>query len=379
MLTRLAVNYVNNPDTNKKQLLYRSIDIEDSERAKYKNYDETFNYIFGSSNIGSKIHTLIGMASTSKSVYEFILHNQWILGYATGADIQTLVKSGMPLTTMVIDTVSDAYIDDKYCATYMKKKSIPTYSKGYYRYMNDIITWLFTSKTNNFDERLDVLTLTGKKASDVIKDNPWILMYTDNENRLRIMRKLVIPFTRMAIVTGLNQHEMIFLPLSLKPVYEGWNRDILEIIRPSEETIDVKLSRYCYEHSAFFRTEDDNSMLRNNLWLLDYVEEPYTKKRILELLGLVNVVETKKLISISPKENKIGLFSNQLEIDVDEYKTYKSLNRKLLQLFQRGENEVDEYDLVDFINSDDRVLETWPWLVNYVTNPSLITDIRKKI
>ena len=157
MLTRLAVNYVNNPNTNQKHLLYRSIDIEDSEVAKYKNYDETFNYIFGSDDISNKLHSLIGMASTSKKVYEFIFHNQWILGYASNADIQELSKSGMPITTTVIDTVGDAYIDDKYSAIYMKKKSIPTYSKGYYKYMNDIITWLFTSNINTFDERLDVL------------------------------------------------------------------------------------------------------------------------------------------------------------------------------------------------------------------------------
>ena len=379
MLTRLAVNYVNNPDTNKKQLLYRTIDIEESEIAKYKNYDETFKFIFGSTDIRSKLHSLIGMASTSKKVYDFIFHNQWILGYASSADIQVLDNMGMPITTMVIDIVGDAYIDDKYCATYTKKKSIPTYAKGYYRYMNEIITWLFKANVNTFNERLDVLTLTNKKASDVIKDNPWILMYTDNENRLRIMKKLVIPFTQMELTTGFNQKEMVFIPFLLKPVYDAWNHDILEIIKPGEETVDVKLSRYCYEHSAYYRTEDDNSMLRNNLWLLDYVEEPYTKKRILELLGLVGVVETKKLISISPKENKIGLFSNQLEIDINEYKSYKGLNRKLLQLFQRGENEVDEMELVEFINSDERVLETWPWLVNYVTNSSLITDIRKKI
>ena len=382
MLTRLAVNYVNNANTNEKHLLYRSIDVDEKEIEKYKNYDETFIYIFSSDHISSKIHSLVSMVKTSPKVYEFIFNNQWILGYAASADIQVLKDAGMPITITVMDVVSDAYIDDKYNAVYYSKKSIPTYSKSYHKYMNNIITWLFTAKVNTFDERLDVLTLTNNKALQVIKDNPWILMYTDNENRLRMMHKLSMPFTKMDVITGFNQKaqaENLFIPLSLKPVYESWNHDIIEILKPGEETIDVKLSRYCYEHSAYYRIEDNNSMLRNNLWLLDFVEEPYTKKRILELLGLEEVVETKKMISICPKDNRTGLFSNQLEIDIKDYKTYKALNRKLLQLFQKGENEIDEHDLVSFINSDTRVLDTWPWLVNYVTNPSLIMGIRKKV
>ena len=72
-------------------------------------------------------------------------------------------------------------------------------------------------------------------------------------------------------------------------------------------------------------------------------------------------IDTRKVISISPKEGKDGIYSTQLEVPLYIYKEVKELNATLYGIV----GGTVDLSVEDFISSSPLVLEYWPWLTEY--------------
>lgn len=393
----MPVNYIVDRQTKRKVLLFKLIYVTQDEVKRYVTYEKLIEKIFNNNQPGKeiedirhKLKSIILRSEKEKDIYNFLVDNQWVLRFAYENDIKHLLRhKRFPINKISISVPYTAYMgENNNNKLFYQKIVIPVWKKEKVQMQSDIITWLFLDNLATFEERLYSISLsTTDYIRDVIYQNPWILMYISNAKRSVLMERMDISFSEQNIVTGYQankenpkkydlKYDMVALPDVIKGPYVAFSNDLVKILTSNDKTLDERLIAYCRCEKNDYFLDRKYSFLRQNLWILDLINNK-TKEQILRLLGLIDVTKQKKIITLTPKPYKKGLYSKQLNVSIEDYKDYRDLNKKLFTIFANGETEVSNDDILSFIKSDDRVLKIWPWLAKYI-NDADFGELKKK-
>ncbi len=384
-VVKIPVNYVIiDPKTYKGGVVYNTAKVSASDVPRYQeNAQEVEHFVAGLDNrywfflLKGRIASAVDEAMENEDTLSFLRQNQWLLQFADQESIKKLLAHDNFIPeTCLVDIPAGAYNNGEHSKLFYKKKAIPIWEKRITERVSKTVKLVFSDKNNTLEERLSSVLLSRFSYINSIASNyPWILMYLTDDKRRELMTRYDIPFSELSIPTGFNKEtqdksswklkrEMAAIPDAIKREYARFTLDIYDIFSRQPGDIGDRLFKYCYEHSQATRAEDENELLRQNLWLLDVTDDDM-HKRILKLLG------------VDSKEKEDDLSSKEIDIDSEESDHYQRLNRGLLKVFEHGPARVNDQELVDFIQSDYRVLKLWPWLINYVKDEKVKTRLFK--
>ncbi len=388
---KIPVNFIA-VDANAKKggIVYSVADVLERDVASYKaNTKRVEEFLSGLNNrhgfllLRGRLASAIDRSLEDEDALSLLMQNQWLLRFADEESLKKLLANERFTTeTCFVDVPVGAYSAGKHSKLFYEKKAIPVWEKDITKRVSNTIKWLFTDQENTFDERLSSTLLSRLNyINHIALDYPWILMYLKDDKRRELMNSLGIPFSEISIPDGFSKDDGVVhlsrhltaVPDNLKRQYARFALDVYDMFSRQKHDLSGSVFSYCYEHSKARRALDENEIMRENLWILDAVDDE-KRLKILKVLGIEDA-ETKEMISLTPREGEKGLFASKIETPEEEYGDYRHLNRQLLKLFDRGLGNVDDQELVDFMESDYRVLKLWPWLINYVKDEKVKTRL----
>lgn len=293
---KIPVNYVKTKD-GEDTLIYSTIETLESNVAKYgadcKRIEEIFADINNSYEIiGTRIRKIIELSSSEADLLRFLMDNEWILRFAYKSDLDNLLAN--PKFILIKENVKipyDAYISQDNGILFTTVKQVPVWKKRKLNYQFSIIEWLVMDNHNTFEERLNALILGDFKLSkEILTKNEWLLMFINNEERVEIMEKLNIPMTVINRTVDCDhlknlKKRKISIPVTLSSKYQTMELELNEIL--STDNLDETLINYAYNHSLNTCINDENYLLRENLWLLKLVDSSI-RYQIMEILNIQN-------------------------------------------------------------------------------------------
>lgn len=369
--TKIPVNYVKTKD-GVDTLIYSTIETLESNTTKYEADCERIESIFADINmnykiIGTRIKKIIELSSSEPDLLRFLMDNEWILRFAYKSDLDSLLINPKFIPTKEnVKVPYDAYISKNSGILFTMIKQVPVWEKRKLNYQFSIIEWLVTDNHNSFEERLNALILGDfKLAQEILTTNEWLLMFINNNERVEIMRQFNISMTTINRTIGCD-HLMnltkgkVVIPTTLISKYQTMELELNKIL--STNNLDETLINYAYNHSLNSCINDDNYLLRENLWLLKLVDSNI-RWQIMEILNIENNNKRKSIITLAPNyaNNEFNLY--HLSVSADDYDKYHELNEQLFMLISKGSFSLRE--LENFIQSNSLILKIWPWLNDY--------------
>lgn len=370
--TKIPVNYAkakNGVDT----LIYRVIETLESKVSNYEKDCKRIESIFADVNmnykkIGNRIKKIIELSFSDLELLSFLMDNEWILRFAYKKDLDSLLTNPKFIPTKEnVKIPYDAYVSENNGVLFTKIKQVPVWEKRKLDYQFSIIEWLVMDNHNTFEERLNALILGDfKLSSEILTKNEWLLMFLDNDERMDIMKQFHIPMTTINRtidcdhLMNLTKRNFV-IPISLVFKYQLMERELEKILSASD--LDETLITYAYNHSLNSCINDDNNLLRENLWLLKLVDFN-TKYQIMEMLNIeTNDIKKKSIITLTPNfvDKKFNLY--HLPVSVNDYDKYRELNEQLFMLISKKSFSLRE--LKKFISYSPLTLQIWPWLNDY--------------
>ncbi len=382
---KIPVNYVKTKD-GEDTLIYSTIETLESNVAKYgadcKRIEEIFADINNSYEIiGTRIRKIIELSSSEADLLRFLMDNEWILRFAYKSDLDNLLAN--PKFILIKENVKipyDAYISQDNGILFTTVKQVPVWKKRKLNYQFSIIEWLVMDNHNTFEERLNALILGDFKLSkEILTKNEWLLMFINNEERVEIMEKLNIPMTVINRTVDCDhlknlKKRKISIPVTLSSKYQTMELELNEIL--STDNLDETLINYAYNHSLNTCINDENYLLRENLWLLKLVDSSI-RYQIMEILNIQNNSKKKKsIITLVPNFDSNEFNLCHLSVSVDDYDKYHELNEQLFMLISKESFSLRE--LENFVHRSPLTLKIWPWLNDYELLSNM-ANVRKKI
>ncbi len=376
-IEKIPVDY----NDSSKHLVYGIVEVFNDNNTKYRAYCEQIENLFVSDNVNyiqKQLHIWISECNDRPDILNFLADNQWILRYATEQDIGILVKNKyFSVHFSKIKMPYDAYIRNNIKKLFFKEISVPIWQQKKIQLEADIIEWLFLDTYNAFDDKFMAIMLSDIiDINIIVKRYPWILMHLSNNKRIDVMRSIHIPFGNLDLPIGVTgkgskitfEHKKIAIPAILIRDYLRFSYELERLFKNLDDNFDKAVLEYCYHHSKYYSTNDRRNLLRQNIWVLDFVP-PHLKSSVLHLLDLDE-------LTLSLDSEKKSVCSQQ-SIATTINNDYGKLCGKLLALFSSTKEQIDEKTLYNFIMSDKRVLQLWPWLTEYVSNPNLKRQLIK--
>lgn len=370
--TKIPVDYVKDKDGND-TLMYRMIETLESNVDKYKQDCVKIEKIFADVNnnyhkIAKQLKEIIEQSFDDVRKLQLLLDYEWILRFAYKSDITLLLtNSKFIITKENVKIPYDAYVSSEYNMLFIKIDKVPIWETRKINYQTSIIEWLIMDKHNNFRERLSALILGDfKLAVEILTKNEWLLMFVSEQERIDIMNKCQISMTTINRIIGCDHDKKLIktkmiIPLNLLDKYQLMEQEIQNII--IQNNLDETLINYAYNHSAHNGINDDNYLLRENLWLLKLVDAN-TKQQLIELLNIRGSDTKKKyIITVAPDCDSKQFVLYHLPVSAKDYDKYHELNEQLFALISKEQFSLQE--LEKFINSNPLTLKIWPWLNDY--------------
>lgn len=370
--TKIPVNYVKTKD-GVDTLIYSTIETLESKTTKYEADCERIESIFADINmnykiIGTRIKKIIELSSSEPNLLRFLMDNEWILRFAYKSDLDSLLNNPkFILTKENVKIPYDAYISKNSGILFTTIKQVPVWEKRKLNYQFSIIEWLVTDNHNSFEERLNALILGDfKLAQEILTTNEWLLMFINNNERVEIMKQFNISMTTINRTIDCDHlmnltKRKVVIPATLISKYQTMELELNKIL--STNNLDETLINYAYNHSLNSCINDDNYLLRENLWLLKLVDSNI-RCQIMEILNIENnKKKNKSIITLAPNyaNNEFNLY--HLSVSVDDYDKYHKLNEQLFMLISKGSFSLR--DLEKFVQSSPLTLKIWPWLNDY--------------
>ncbi len=387
---KIPVSYEKTTNTDKKHLIYKLIDISKEEEKRYQNYCRLIEGIFDHPKdskelvvIQKKLNVIINESKSSTFLLEFLTDNQWLLEFARKNDIEQLLNTkGFSVHNCMVDFPVDAYIASDYKKIFEGRVSAPIWEKNKIKFQGQVIRWLFLDEKNTFEDRLNSVLLSSLDyIKNVVIDNIWVMMFLDNERRIKIMETYNIPYKNVvAIIPDSNSYNLfskekrIAVPDELCSNYISFYHDIKQVFYLPLKDVQDALLQYCYKHSKLYRSEQEFDPLRQNLWILDFMDSK-SKEKTLHLLG---ILPHKKIMTVMPNNSRNKLYSKQVSVNPKEYENYETMNQQLLAILSNGMDKINEEEVFEFIINNEGALQMWPWLSEYIENPDLKVRIIEK-
>ncbi len=385
---KVPVDYEYSAEFKKSVFQYDTIDIDENSLDKYKRFSRTLERIFSEDEphaIARKIRKLVEEAYYNDEIVDFFNSNQWLLRFAYSSDVVSITsEDNFHTITEVVDFPEGCYIDSEVRKVFTKKINVPIWRKKKALKTKNFIEWLILDDKNTLAEKIEASMLSDYKGTrNLLLSNLWLLMKVENRRRAIIMRELNIPFFAVDTIKGIETsedgslkyiNELSAVPEELALDYEQRNKDLRTLIESPEGTFDNRVLNYYYSHIDSKTMEDSNELLRDNLWLLDYVSSS-TREKVLNGLDLSETRKKVKFRTIEKRRVEGDLHSCTIYVDAAYLDYYDKLNRQLLDLVFRKNAPLDELAIAEFIKSDETVLKLWPWLSEYVTDPTYIVGI----
>lgn len=387
---RVPVDFVYSDELQKNVLKYQAFNVEEKETEKNDKYEKIIEDIFSVDDahvIARKLRKLISDSYFDDELMRFLNRNQWILRFAYSNDVLSVMNDeDFHVTNVDVDFPYDCYIDSKVRKVFSKKVSLPIWREQKAIRTREFIEWLVLDDKNTLDEKIEAAILSNSKdIKELLVSYPWILMKVESKKRINIMRKLGIDFTFVDMIKGFNENadgsieytrETTYVPEDIALSYDYRNDDIKALVEEKTGTFDSRLLDYYYSHFDYKNGEDNNDLLRDNMWLLDHATSR-TRQIITDALGLSETRRTVKFRTIEKRKIQNDFHSCAIDIDPLDLEHYENLNKQLLLLFSKigVRPSLDEASVAEFIKSDEAVLRIWPWLIEYVTEPNYIVEI----
>lgn len=367
---------------NELKLIHTNVELTSENIPKYQTWRNNIYDIFSKDSSGNitpytiinKLKKYIDNAYNSDEDLEFIECNQWLLRFATNDLRSKLINSNLfNVEKDYIDIPVDYYeLNGKGNIVY-SKELVPVWEIPMRKECNKLISWILSENGNSIADKLSSLSLSQTQfIKNTIRSNTWLLMLIDEQKRVTICQNLNIPVRQVQNYYTARKREekgwyvdykLEYMPMDQTFKHSLDSRKIQNIFLV--ENIYLSLYNMCYEKSNI-------SFIAHNMWLLDLLNEN-EKNSILFLMGDKSftsdayedekdlTIDTRKVISISPKEGKDGIYSTQLEVPLYIYKEVKELNATLYGIV----GGTIDLSVEDFISSSPLVLEYWPWLTEY--------------
>ncbi len=381
--TKIPVDYVKDKEGHD-TLIYCMIETLASNAPKYKEDRMIIEKIFADINydykkIGQRIKKIIGLSFDNPNLLRFLMAHEWILRFAYKNDLALLLTNhNFIIAKENVKVPYDAYISTNDSVLFTKVEQVPVWEKRKVNYQTSIIEWLVTDKHNTFGERLSALILGDfKLALEILTNNEWLLMFVDEQDRIDIMNQCHIPITTTNKVIGCDHarnlvKKKMTIPTTLIPKYRWMERELERIVAHND--LDEFLINYAYNHSLNNCINDDNYLIRENLWLLQLVDI-HTKSQLMHILNIENRDSKKKyIITVAPNHDNKEFILYHLPVSVHDYDQYHELNEKLFALISKENFSLRE--LEKFTQSSPLTLKLWPWLNDY-NLLSNMTSVRK--
>lgn len=399
-LVKIPVDYVKN-DNGDNTLQYRIYELSNEDSYKrYSEYTRITEEVFMSNkpsliDIKRRIKTYIDLAIVNNYYLDYFMNNQWILKYADKFDLNRLLScDDFEVSYFITNYPKSGFIKDNTRRIYEEQRKFPVWEKSRVQYQKEFINLLIIDDKDTFDDKLRVMIgYDNNFFKNVIRENIWLLMFSSDEVRKYVMDSLKIPYEEIDVIDecanfnngsaklGLSKKN---IPSSLAVKYLRQNDEIINLFIDYENSFEQNLLSYYYNHSKTKLGVDENDLLRNNLWILEFASVQ-VKLQLYDYLGVSELRKSKKKITLNVKlvGNASGdvitkkLVSDQVYIDEEELMLFDKLNIKLHEVLPRGLEVINEEAIAEFINSDEHVLKYWPWLSDLVINPKLVLNIMK--
>lgn len=293
---KIPVDYIKVNEEPK--LLYRVLQTNENNKSRYEYYINNIHILFSEpQHLKQRLHDMI--YNDDKMILDFLSNNQWILRFASKEDISYLCNNiNFSIQKVFVDVPYSAYVDDNNKRVYTKKASVPIWQKSKYNKQNNLITWLFTDKLNNFDERIEALILSDKKqAVTILYENPWMIEFISLEKRHKIMDKIGMNKMKIDKILGYDEDynlikKPVYIPLSMSYQYLNKEAELEKLY--NSDNLENSIVEYVLEHSLQCRVYDENDLIRNNIWLLNFLSDE-SKEKVYKLLQLeTNNLDEKK-------------------------------------------------------------------------------------
>lgn len=368
---------------NELKLIHTNIELTSENIPKYQLWRNNIYDIFSKDEDGSitpysitnKLKNYIDNTHTNSDDLEFIKCNQWLLRFATRDMRDNLISSNLfVVETDYVETPVDYYeLNGKGNIVY-NRELVPVWEIPMKKECNKLIKWILSEDGNSIADKLSSLSLSRVQfIKNTIINNSWLLMLIDENKRVIISNNLNIPLKQVQkFYTAQKRKENVWrvdYKLESIPADQISKHD-LDYKRIQNifivDNIYLALYNMCYEKSNI-------SLIAHNMWLLDLLNEK-EKNSILFLMGDESIkqdvyeesekdisIDVRKIISISPKNGKDGIYSTQLEVPSYIYNNVKDLNATLYGII----GGTIDLSVEDFIASSPLVLKYWPWLTDY--------------